>query len=200
MKADLKLIPPYFIMLAYDIRGRCWWYGSRGWTFPATSHSVLLLCDRWQERGSLTKWRLTRKHVWSEGVSLISSMQEKLHTLTFINACLTYTETKEWMWAQWGSDWCVSAIWQQQHEGQATFRMAMHSCHTTKWRAPQSAHPCESASAGDCDETQCFIAENVLYQSVIVLFASVSMDVNRIGFVFCISLLWHRRKTDQKSL
>ena len=82
----------------------------------------------------------------------------------------------------------------------ATFRMAMHSCHTTKWRAPQSAHPCESASAGDCDETQCFIAENVLYQSVIVLFASVSMDVNRIGFVFCISLLWHRRKTDQKSL
>ena len=24
----------YFIMLAHDVRGGCWWYGGRGWTFP----------------------------------------------------------------------------------------------------------------------------------------------------------------------
>jgi hypothetical protein len=24
----------YFIMLAHDSRGGCWWHGSRGWTFP----------------------------------------------------------------------------------------------------------------------------------------------------------------------
>jgi len=23
----------YFIILARDIKGGCWWYGSRGWTF-----------------------------------------------------------------------------------------------------------------------------------------------------------------------
>lgn len=28
--------PFYLIMLAHDIRGGCWWYGNRGWTFPAT--------------------------------------------------------------------------------------------------------------------------------------------------------------------
>ena len=46
-------------MLAHDIRGRCWWYGSMGWTFPLIVCSILLLCDRWQQRGSLTNgiWR-----------------------------------------------------------------------------------------------------------------------------------------------
>jgi hypothetical protein len=24
----------YFTVLALDIRDGCWWYGSRGWTFP----------------------------------------------------------------------------------------------------------------------------------------------------------------------
>ena len=35
----------YFMMLSHDFRGRCWWYGSRGWTFPPVSHCILLLCD-----------------------------------------------------------------------------------------------------------------------------------------------------------
>ena len=50
------------IMLAPDIRGRCWWYGSRGWAFPPFQY-IMLLCDKWQQRGSLT-W----KHRWSKGV------------------------------------------------------------------------------------------------------------------------------------
>jgi len=58
----------YFIMLAHDIRGRCWWYGSRGWTFPPIFRQILLPCDRWRQRGSLTKRRLTWKGVWSKGV------------------------------------------------------------------------------------------------------------------------------------
>ena len=36
-------------MLARDFRGRSWWYGSRGQTFPPISHYILLLCDRWQK-------------------------------------------------------------------------------------------------------------------------------------------------------
>ena len=48
-----------FMMLAHDMRGGYRWYGSRGWTFPPVFLYILLLCDRWQQRGSLTKWYLT---------------------------------------------------------------------------------------------------------------------------------------------
>ena len=78
------------------------WYGSRGWTFPPIFHSVLLPCDRWQQRGSLTKWRLTWKCIWSKGVELNSSLRKKWHLLTFSDACWMCMETKQWMWAQWG--------------------------------------------------------------------------------------------------
>ena len=66
-----------FIMLAHNVRRGCWWYGSRGWTFPPISHYILLPWNRWQQKGSLTKWHLTWKGVWSKGVSLNSSMQRK---------------------------------------------------------------------------------------------------------------------------
>jgi len=36
-------------------RGGCWWYGSRGWTFPPVFHYMLLPRDRRQQTGSLTK-------------------------------------------------------------------------------------------------------------------------------------------------
>jgi len=62
------------IMLIHNIR--CWCYGSRGWTFTPISHYILLQCDRWQQRGSLTPWRLTWKCGWNEGVSLNASMQK----------------------------------------------------------------------------------------------------------------------------
>ena len=59
----------YFIILAHDIWGGCWWCGSRVWNFPPIFYYVLLLCDRWQQRGTLTEWWLTWKCVWSKGVS-----------------------------------------------------------------------------------------------------------------------------------
>ncbi len=76
----------YFIMLAHNIRGGCWWYGSRGWTFPPISHYklLLLLCDRWQQRSSLTEWRLIWKCIWSKGASLKSSMWKTWHPLTLV--------------------------------------------------------------------------------------------------------------------
>ena len=54
-------------MLAYDDRGRYWWYGSRGWTFPPIFHFILLPCGRWQQRGCLTSWHLPRNCGWSKG-------------------------------------------------------------------------------------------------------------------------------------
>jgi len=64
----------YFIMLDHNIRGGCRLCDSRDWTFPPVFPYLLLLCDRWQQRDSLTKWCLTWKCAWSRGVSLNSSM------------------------------------------------------------------------------------------------------------------------------
>ena len=66
------------MMLAHNIRGRWWWYRSRGWTFPPTFYYMLSLCDRWQQRGSLTTWHLTQARAWSKGVKLNSSTWERI--------------------------------------------------------------------------------------------------------------------------
>jgi len=104
-----------FIMLAHIIRGRCWWYDSREWTFCF----ILFPCNRWQQRGSLAKWHLTWKCVWNESVKLNSCMQKKLYPLTFTDTWETFMETKQWMWAHWRSRWCVSAVltvvWKTSH-------------------------------------------------------------------------------------
>ena len=97
-------------MSAHNIRGRWWWYGSRGWTFLPMFCYILLPFDTWQQKDSLTKWHLTWKCQQSKGLSLNSSMQKKWHPLTFVNVCWIFMETKQWMWAQWGSGWCVSAV------------------------------------------------------------------------------------------
>jgi len=85
-RAASKVMSSTLLCWPITIRGRCWWYGSRGWTFPPIPHYMLLLCNQWQQRGSLTEWCLTRKCIWSTGVAWISSMQKKYHPLTFINS------------------------------------------------------------------------------------------------------------------
>ena len=90
----------------HDITGGCWWDGSRGWTFPQIFHYMLLLCDRWQQRGSmLVQYVLTVKVCYGS-----YSIQKQWSPLTFINTCWMFMETKQWMWALWGSGWCVSPV------------------------------------------------------------------------------------------
>jgi len=96
----------YFMMLAHDII----WYGSRSWTFPLIFRYILLLCDRWQQRGSLTEWHLTWKCMWNKGVSLNPSMWKKMHLLSFSTTYWTFVETKQWIAALWGIGWCFSAV------------------------------------------------------------------------------------------
>jgi len=99
----------------------------------------MLSCDRWLQRGSLTKWNLTWKCGWSKRVSLNSSIQNLWHPLTFVYACWMFLEIKHCEHSE-----VVGAAfqqWWQWHKRQATFWTAMHSCHTAKWRASQSAHP-----------------------------------------------------------
>lgn len=50
-------------MLVHDTRGRWWCYGRRGWTVPPEFHPILLLCDRLQQKGSLTE-ALLSEHLW----------------------------------------------------------------------------------------------------------------------------------------
>ena len=100
-------MPPIFFMLAHDIRGSCWWYGSRGGTFLLIFHYILLLCNRWQQKSE-------KNGVWhgsayeAKTFNWISPYRKKLHPLTFINTC--WTLTKQWMWAGWGGGYCFSAV------------------------------------------------------------------------------------------
>jgi len=71
---------------------------------------ILLQCGRLRQSGSLTKWCLTWKRVWSEGVELNSSVQKKLHPLTFIDVHWLLVDSNQWVWAQWGAGWCTSAV------------------------------------------------------------------------------------------
>ena len=88
----------YLIMLAKDVRDRCWWYGSRGWTFLTIFCCVLLPCDRWEQRGSLTKWHLTWECIWSKGVESNSSMWRKLNPLPFIDKNINKTGPNNESW------------------------------------------------------------------------------------------------------
>jgi len=87
-----------------------WWYGSRSWTFWPIFHYILLPCNRWQQKGSLTKWHLTWRSVWSKGVEVNSSMLKKWHSWTFTDTCWTLMEIKQRMTEQRSSGWCVSAV------------------------------------------------------------------------------------------
>ena len=104
-KAALEGMPP--ILWCWPTTSEAdFGYGSRRWTCPPLLHYILLPCGRWQYRGNLIEWRLTWNCVWSKGVKLNSSMQKKLHPLTFMVTCWMFMEIKWWMWAQWGDGWC----------------------------------------------------------------------------------------------
>ena len=150
----------YVVMWVHSLRSGCWWYGGRDWTLLTIFNYMLLSCNRWQQRGSLTEWRLTWKCIWSKGVSLNSSMQKKRHPLTFSGACWRCgCEHSKQGGGAFQRQW-------QQYERQATFWTAMHSGHTMKWRTFWSAHPHKLADVGDYAENQCFVAENSLYHTV----------------------------------
>ena len=94
-------------MLAHEVRSRCSSYGCRGWIFLTIFHYILLLCDWWQQRTSLTKRSLMWKCISSKGASLNSSTQKKIASS---NACWMFMETKQCMWVQWRSRRCISAV------------------------------------------------------------------------------------------
>ena len=71
-----KLMPP--ILLCWPTTSEVDVAGIAVEVEPTHQYSVLLPCDRWQQRGALTKCGLTQKWFWNEGVSLNSPMWKKM--------------------------------------------------------------------------------------------------------------------------
>ena len=150
----------YFIMLANDVRGRCWWYESRGWSFPQVFHYILLSRDRWKQRG---KWCLTWKCIWNNVMSLNSTMQKKWHLLTFINTCWTFMDTKQWCEHSEVVGGVFQQWWQWVTSTGADFDERSMQAHVYFW------HKCR-ANGSYYTEKQCFIAEIFFYQTVLLYF------------------------------
>jgi len=112
----------YSILLAHDIRGGYWWYDSRSLTFPPTFH--LLPCDWWQQRDKLMSDMEVHMKLRC-GIEFLRV--ERTAPLTFINACWMFMETKQWIWAQWGSGWCVSVVVTVSHLSWYGFLWAWHA-------------------------------------------------------------------------
>ena len=116
MRAAPKVMPPiswcWPTMSETDVddRRQRQMYNSRSWIFLPIFCYILLSCDRWQHRGSQTKWCLMWTCVGSKGVELNFSMWKKWHPLTFIYAYWMFLETKQWVWV-WGEQWvgCFSS-------------------------------------------------------------------------------------------
>ena len=66
----------YFIMLAQKVRGGCWWYGSRDWTFHQYS-IVFCCCATDGSRGVVWQNGIWHGSTQSKDVPLNFSMQEK---------------------------------------------------------------------------------------------------------------------------
>jgi len=54
-RAASKVMSSTLLCWPITIRGRCWWYGSRGWTFPPIFQCILLLYDRLEQRGQFDR-------------------------------------------------------------------------------------------------------------------------------------------------
>ena len=116
MGAALKVVLP--VLWSWPVTSEADVGGMAAEVEPSHQHPVIVLpCDRWQQRGTLTEWCLIWECGWSKYVSLHSFGSWKWLSVTFINACWMFMETKQRLWLQWGSSgafqsqqqWVVSA-------------------------------------------------------------------------------------------
>ena len=103
-------VMPLILLYWPTVRGRWWSYDSRNWHFLPIFHYVLLPYNRWQQRGSVTQWRLMWECIWSKGEEWNSSVRKKDHPVIFTNTCWMSAETRMWMCAWWGGGWCTPAV------------------------------------------------------------------------------------------
>jgi len=146
---------------------------------PSHQYSVTC-CDRWQQRSTLTEWRLTWKCVWSKGVEMNSSMWKKWLPLTFIDIFWMFMETR--------NSWCKAKLWVE-HFSCGNSDVKDKSC--SRWPCgflwEQYTGSCSLLSKMQsswwwlCCKIAFFSWEFALSNSVIVLFIPVvvSLEMNR---------------------
>jgi len=95
---------------------------------PSCQSSVMFCCHV----TNISRGTVLENGVWHGSVKQMCVIelfhQEKCHPLTFIDAYWTSVETKQWMWAQWGSGCCISAVvtemWKTSHTADAHARLS----------------------------------------------------------------------------
>ena len=136
-----------FIMLAHDIRGKYWWYGSRSWTFPPKLHYILLLCN-WCQQCAL-----------SRGVALSFTMLKKIASInTYWQLLNVYgDQTVDVCTPRWWVMYFSSGI--RNVKDKLCSEWPCTTYRNTKWSVSQSTHLHESADYG---KGTAYIAEYLL--------------------------------------
>jgi len=139
----------------------------------------MLPCDRWQKKGSMTKWCLTWKWVWRKGVELNCSMQKKIAPID------TY-----WYLMNISGDWTVDVstvrwwvVCSSKGNSDSGSAPLVHIFTSVSCRLLFiTGHWCKCIDdAGDYVEKVFYSWEFALAKSVIVLFISVAVfiEINR---------------------
>jgi hypothetical protein len=93
---------------------------------PSRQYSIKFCCRATDDsRGAV--WQ---NGIWHGSAYWILPCGKKLHPMTFIDACWTFTETKQWMLAQWGGGWHDSAVatarWKTSHISDCHAQLSHH--------------------------------------------------------------------------
>ena len=147
----------------------------------ALSHQYAIMCCCCVADGSReAPWH---SGIWYEsadkanGRNGIPLWRKKWHPLTFTAACWMLMRTKQWMWAQWGGGWCISAV----------VTATVDHLHWCRLLRAQHAGSCSSLVK--INSYRWWLCWKIVFcswgfaqsSSVIVLFVSVvvSMEINR---------------------
>ena len=85
MRAALKVLPP---VLCWPTVPETDVGGMAAEAEPSHQYPiVLLLCDRWHQRGGVTERCMTWGCIWSKYMELNSSMQKNCQWMPFIDTC-----------------------------------------------------------------------------------------------------------------
>ena len=151
-----------FIMFTRYVRIRCWWYGSRNWTFPQVFHYVLLLCNRWQQRDWMTSDMEVDVDVKPRCVTVFL-YKEKM-ALTDISRLFLNVYGDQIVDVDAVRQWVVCFI-----SGNCSMKDKPHSgwlCRFFKGSMQDLVHHWWkiTVDGGDCVEKEHFVGENLLYQ------------------------------------
>ena len=133
MWTALKIMPPLLLRQSTTSEADVWGIAAE----VEPSHQYFITCCRHVTVAS--RGAVWQNGIWSESAHearvchWIPPCGKKMHSLAFINACWMLIETKQWMWAQWGGVWCISAVVTAGHLCLCWFLWARHAGYCSSW-------------------------------------------------------------------